>query len=144
MSVSMDWKPERVVQAKIRDMNKNNYPDRLKNPQGRSMQRSRIKRQSNCIRSGTVNLGHPVIRRPPIRSICKSKTRNWGNSKLLGRIAVTGFNVPFPYIYHFPIFFCGAVPLAGHHSIHQIWACAYLFGTLILFYAQNFFYFWWQ
>jgi len=68
------------------------------------MQKLRIKRQSNCIRSGTVNLGHPVIKRPPIRSICKSKTRNWGNSKLLGRIAVTVFNVPFPYIYHFPNF----------------------------------------
>jgi len=52
----------------------------------------------------------------------KSKTQNWGNSKLLGRIAVTVFDVPFPYIYHFPWIFkiCGAVPLAGHHSIHQI------------------------
>jgi len=86
-------------------MNKKNYPDRLKNPQGQSLQKLRIKRQSNCIRSVTVNLGHPVIKRPPIRSICKSKTRNWGNSKLLGRIAVTMFNEPFPYIYHFSIFF---------------------------------------
>jgi len=25
MSVSVDWKPERAVQAKIRDMNKNDY-----------------------------------------------------------------------------------------------------------------------
>jgi len=25
----------------------------------------------------------------------------------------------------------GAMPLAGHHSINQIWACAHLFGTLI-------------
>ena len=25
---------------------------------------------------------------------------------------------------------CGAAPLAGHHSINQIWACAHLFGTL--------------
>jgi hypothetical protein len=30
MSVSVDWKPERAVQAKIRDINKNDYPDRLK------------------------------------------------------------------------------------------------------------------
>jgi len=28
--------------SKIRDMNKNNYPNRLKNPQGRSMQKLRI------------------------------------------------------------------------------------------------------
>jgi len=34
----------------------------------------------------------------------KSKTRNRGNSKLLGRIAITVFNVPFSYIYHFPNF----------------------------------------
>jgi len=83
------------------------------------MQKLRIKRQSSCIRSSIVNLGHPVIKRPPIQSICKSNTRNWGNSKLLGRIAVTVFNVPFPYIYHFPKNFkiYGATPLAGHHSI---------------------------
>jgi len=72
-------------------MNKNDYPDR-------------IKRKSNCIRSDTVHLGHPIIKTPLIRSICKSKTRNWGNSKLLGRLVITVFNVPFPYIYHFPNF----------------------------------------
>jgi len=85
-------------------LNKNSHPDRLKNPQGQSMQKLRINRQCNCIRSGRVNLGHPVIRRPPIRSICKWKTQNRGNSKLLGRIVVTVFNVPFPYIHHFPNF----------------------------------------
>jgi len=58
------------------------------------MQKLRIKKQSNCMRSGTVNLGHPIIKRPPIRSICKAQTRNWGNSKLLGRIADILFNVP--------------------------------------------------
>jgi len=25
----------------------------------------------------------------------------------------------------------GATPLAGYHPIHQVWACAHLFGTLI-------------
>jgi len=34
MSVSVDWKPERAVQAKIKDMNKNDYPDRLKTHKG--------------------------------------------------------------------------------------------------------------
>jgi len=69
------------------------------------MQKSRIKRQSNYIRSGTVNLGHQVIKRPLIQSIYKSKTQNWGNSRLLGRTVVTVFNVPFPYIYHFSNFY---------------------------------------
>jgi len=86
-------------------MNENNYPDRLKNPQGRSMQKLRIKRQSNCIRSGKVNLGHPVTKRSLIRSICKPKTWNGGIQKLLGRITVIMVNVPFPYNYHFLNFF---------------------------------------
>jgi len=34
MSVSVDWKPERAVQEKIRDMNKNDNPDRLKTRKG--------------------------------------------------------------------------------------------------------------
>jgi len=35
-SVSMDWKPERAVQAKVRDIkkNENDYPDRLKTYKG--------------------------------------------------------------------------------------------------------------
>jgi len=37
------------------------------------MQKLRTKRQSSYIRSSTVNLGHPVIRRPLIQSICKSR-----------------------------------------------------------------------
>jgi len=83
--------------------------------------------------SDTIHLGHPDIRRPPIRSIRISKTRNRGNSKLLGRIAVVVFNVSFPYTYHFPKNFkkiCGATLLAGYHPIHPVWVCAHLFGTL--------------
>jgi len=38
----------------------------------------------------------------------------------------------------------GTTPLAGYHPIHQIWACANLFGTLIYSAYKNFFYFWWQ
>jgi len=35
MSVSVDWKPKRAVQAKIRDKQKiYNYPDRLKPEKG--------------------------------------------------------------------------------------------------------------
>jgi len=62
------------------------------------MQQLRIKRQSNYIRSDTVHLGHPAIKRPLIRSVYKWKTRDWGNSKLLGRITVILFNVP-PHIF---------------------------------------------
>jgi len=62
------------------------------------MQKLRIKRQSNCIWSDTVHLGHPVINRPPVQSIDKSKTQNRGNSKLLGRTTFILFNVP-PHIF---------------------------------------------
>jgi len=54
------------------------------------------------------------------------------NSKLLERIAVIIFNVPFPYIYHFPKI-RGATALAGHHSINKICAYAHLFRILIYF-----------
>jgi len=79
-------------------MSKNYYPDRSKNPKGGSMQKLRIKRQSNCIRSDTVHLGHPAIKRPLIWSVYKLKTRDWGNSKLLGRITIILFNV-LPHIF---------------------------------------------
>jgi len=110
------------------------------------MQKLRIKRQSDCIWSGTIHLGHPYIRRPLIRSICRSKHRNRGNSKLFGRITVIVFNVPSHIIYHFQKFskIRGATPLAGYHPIHQIWACAHLFGTLINSICIISFYFWWQ
>ena len=77
--------PKRAVQAKLETLNKNGHPDRLRNPQRKSMQNLRIKGQASANQS-------------------KSKTRNRGNSKLLGRVVVTVFNVPFPYIYHFPNF----------------------------------------
>jgi len=34
MSVTVDWKPERAVQEKVRDIKKYNYPDRLKPEKG--------------------------------------------------------------------------------------------------------------
>ena len=94
----------------------------------------------------TIHLGHPDIGRPPIRSICNSKTQKRGNSKLLGRITVIVFNVPSPYIYHFPKFLKirGATPFVGYHSIHQIWACANLFGTLVYSTYKISSIFWWQ
>jgi len=37
----------------------------------------------------------------------------------------------------------GTTPLAGYHPIHQIWACANLFGTLI-YSTHKISFFWWQ
>jgi len=142
MSVSVDWKPGRAVQEKLETLNKNSHPDRLKNPQGQSMQKLRIKRQSNCIWSGTINLGHPVMRRPPIRSICKWKTRNKGNSKLLGRIMVTVFNIPFPYFTIFQILWSRAIGGSQLNS-SNLSMCPFIWNSH-LFYLQNFFNFWWQ
>ena len=134
MSVSMDWKPKRVVQEKIRDMNKNNCPDRLKNPQGRPIQKLRIKRQSNCIRSGTVNLGHPVIKRPLIQSICKSKQIKDQEQWQFKVVRENNGYCTIPIYLPFSKFFkkiCGTAPLAGHHSFIELEPVPIYFGTLI-------------
>jgi len=103
-----------------------------KTPNSKHLQ-IKIRNKGNVHQSGTIHLGHPVIKRHPIWSVYNSQTRNKDNSKLLERIMVIVFNVPFPYIYHSPKFskIRGATLLAGYHPIHQIWACAHLFGTLI-------------
>ena len=109
------------------------HPDIRRSPI-RSIYESKTWNRGYVHQSGTAHLGHPVIKRHPIQSVYNSKTQNRGNSKLLGRITVIVFNVPSPYIYHFSKLLkkiCGATPFAGNHSIHQIWACANLFGTLI-------------
>jgi len=81
MIILIGRKPARATYAKVKDHDKVTASVRH-NPLGASK----------------------AIKEPPIQSICKSKTRNKGNSKFLGRIAVTVFNVPFPNIYHFPNF----------------------------------------
>ena len=131
MSVSVDWKPERAVQAKIRDMNKNDYPDRLKTRKGRSMQKLRIM-TSNCI-SQHSPLG-ASSRQKNLRFEASADQRlGTGAFKVVREYNGYCVQCTFQYIYHFPNFskIRGAMPLAGHHSIHQIWACAHLFGTLI-------------
>jgi len=69
-----------------------------------------------------------------------------GNSKLLGRIAVIVFNVPFPYTYHFPKFFkdlwshaIGRSPL----NSSNLSLCPFIWNSN-LFYLHSFCYFWWQ
>jgi hypothetical protein len=91
-------------------MNKNDYPDRLK-PE-RAIY-AKVKDHDKVTVSGPAQStwGILAIKRPPIQSIYRSKTRNRGNSKLLGSITVIVFNVP-SHIF--------TIPLAGHHSIHQI------------------------
>jgi len=77
------------------------HPD-IRRPPIQSIYNSKTHNRGNVHQSSTIHLGHPIIRKPQVRSICNSKTRNRGNSKLLGRITVIVFNVPSPYIYHFP------------------------------------------
>jgi len=84
------------------------------------MQKLRIKRQSDCIWSYTVHLGHSAIKIPLIRSVYKSKTRDWGNSKLLGRITVILFNV-LPHIFTiFQIFQRSVEPCPWHATTQLI------------------------
>jgi len=145
MSVSVDWKPKRAVQAKIRDIILIDW----KNPQGRSMQKLRIKRQSNCIRSGTVNLGHPIIRRPLIRSICKStqiKDLELGQFKVVKENSGYCVQCTLPIYLPFSKFFkdlwshaIGGSPL----NSSNLSLCPFIWNSH-LFYLQNIFNFWWQ
>jgi len=147
MSVSVDWKPERAVQAKIRDMNKNDNPDRLKTRKGDLCKSYRSKDKVTASGQAYDPLGaYPVIKEPPIQSICRSKTRNRGNSKLLGRTTVIVFNVPSLYIYHFPKTFkdpwnhaIGRLPL----NSSNLSLCPFIWNSN-LFYLHSFFYFLWQ
>jgi len=110
------------------------------------MQKLRIKIQSNCIRSDTIHLGHPAIKRPPVQNICKSKTRNRGNSKLLGRIEIIVFDVPFSYKLPFSKLFkdpwshvIGRPPF----NSSNLCLCPFIWNSR-LFYLHNFLYFLWQ
>ena len=136
--ILIGWNPKRAIYAKVKDHDKVTTSVRhdplgassyQKTPNPKHLQ---TWNKGYVHQSGTVHLGHPVIKRHPIQniykletgemrisqarsiwgiqlsenlkvwSICNSKTRNRGNSKLLGRITVIVFNVPSPYIYHFP------------------------------------------
>ena len=69
-----------------------------------------------------------------------------GNSKLLGRIMVIVFNVPFPYIYHSPKFsknpWSHAIGRLPPNS-SNLSLCPFIWNSH-LFYLRDFFYFWWQ
>jgi len=66
-----------------------------------------------------IHLRHPSREKTSDLKHMQIKDSERWNSKLLGRIVVIVFNVPFPYTYHFPNFakIRGATSLAGHHSI---------------------------
>jgi len=95
-SVSVDWKPERAVQAKIRDMNKNDYPDRLKTWKGNLC---RIEDHDKVTASVRHNpLGASSCQRTSDSKHLQIKDSEQRYSKLLGRITVILFNVP-PHIF---------------------------------------------
>jgi len=69
-----------------------------------------------------IHLGHFNCQKTYDLKHLQIKDSEQWNLKLLGRIVVIVFNVPFPYIYHFPNLakIRGATPLAGRHSINKI------------------------
>jgi hypothetical protein len=91
-------------------------------------------------------MGNTCYQRTSDSKHLQIKDSKQGHSKLLGRITVIVFNVSFQIFIIFQFFskIHGATPLAGHHSTHQIWACAQLFGTLIYYICKISSIFWWQ
>jgi len=147
MSVSVDWKPERAVQAKIRDINENDCPDRLKNPQGRSMQKLRIKRQSNYIRSGTVNLGASGHQKTSDSKHLQTQDPELGQFKVVRENSGYCVQCTFPIYLPFSKKFQKNLwsHALGRPPLFQINLSLRPFiWNSHLFYLQNFFYFWWQ
>ena len=87
------------------------------------MQKLRIKRQSNCIRSGTINLGHIQLSK-------NLQFEAFTNQRLeTGAFNVVRENSGYCVQCTFPLYLPfskklskirGTMPLAGHHSINQI------------------------
>jgi ribosomal protein L34 len=145
MSVSVDWKPERAVQAKIRDKKKNDgYPDRLKTRKGRSMQKLRIM-TSNCI-SQHSPLG-ASSRQKNLRFKASANQRlRTGAFKVVRKYNSYMCSMYLPIYLPFSKFFkdpwshaIGRPPLNSSNSS----LCPFIWNSH-LFYLQNFFYFWWQ
>jgi len=94
-----------------------------------------------CISQARSIWGIQLSENLKFRSVYNSKTRNRGNSKLLGRITVIVFNVPSPYICHF------SKKNSWSHAIGRLppnssnlSMCPFIWNSH-LFYIQNFFYF---
>jgi len=104
--------------GKIRDMNKNDYPDRLKPKRAIY---AKLKDHDKVTASVRHNpLGAFSYQKTFDSKHLQIKDSELGHSKLLGRITVIVFNVPSPI---FTIFqkiskIRGVMSLAGHHSIH--------------------------
>jgi len=99
------------------------------------MQKLRIKRQSNCIRSSIRSTwGISSYQRTSSSKHLQIKDSEQGQFKVVRENNGYCVQCTIPFI--FTIFqklskICGTMPLAGYHPIHQVWACAHLFGTLI-------------
>jgi hypothetical protein len=144
MSVSVDWKPERAVHAKLETWTKMIILIDWK--PARAIY-AKVKDHDKVTASvSTIQLGHTCYQRTSDSKHLQIKDSEQGQFKVVREHNSYCVQCTFPYIYHFPKFskIRGATPLVGHHSIHQIWACAHLFGTLIYSICKNFFYFLWQ
>jgi len=132
MSVSLDWKPERAVQAKIRDK-KNTIILIGWNPK-RAIY-AKVKDHDEV----TASAKHDPLGASNYQKTFDSKHLQIKDSEQ-GQFKVVRENSSCCVQCIFPIYLpfskkiqkiCGATLLAGYHPIHPVWACAHLFGTLI-------------
>ena len=129
-------KPTRATYAKVKDYDKVTASGRTWLTWGIStVKRPPTYSKGNCTRSNMIPLGHLQI-----------KVSELWDSKLLERIAVVVFNVPFPYTYYFPKNFrdpwshaIGRLP----PNSSNLSLCPFIWNSH-LFYLHDFFYFWWQ
>jgi len=135
MSVSVDWKPERAVQAKIRDTEKIIKKCILI---GWNPKRAIYAKVKDHDKVTALFVHHPL------GASSYQKTSDWKHPQIKdseqGQIKVVRENNGYCVQCTFPIYLPfskifkkirGATLLAGYHPVHQVWACAHLFGTLI-------------
>jgi len=133
MSVSVDWKPERAVQAKVRDI-KNIIILIGWNPKREIY--AKVKDHDKVTASVRhVPLGASGYQKTSDSNHLQIKDSKQGQFKVVRENNGYMCSMYLPIIFTiFQFFFSkigGATLLAGYHSIDQIWACARLFGTLI-------------
>jgi len=134
MSVSVVWKPERAVQAKVRDKKKNNNIIILIGWNPKRAVFAKVKDHDKVTASVRHDpLGSSSYQKTSDSKHLQIKDSEQGQFKVVRKNNGYCVQCTFPYIYYFPKFskIRGATPLAGYHPIHQVWACAHLFGTLI-------------
>ena len=140
--ILIGWNPKRAIYAKVKDHDKVTTSVRHDPLGASSYQKTsnskhlQIKNseQGQCASVKHDPFGASSYQKTSDSKHLQIKDSEQGKFKVVRENSGYMCSMYLPHItYHFSNFskIHGATPLAGHHSIHQIWSYAHLFGTLI-------------